>query len=46
MKRIERVKNLNRHMRLKTFDNELTITFINNLLRLVNELDFENRKNY
>lgn len=33
-------------MRLKTFDNELTITFINNLLRLVNELDFENRKNY
>ena len=33
-------------MRLKHFDNEVTITFIHNLLRLTNELEYENLKNF
>lgn len=32
-------------MRLKNFDNELTITFIHNLLKFVSEIEYENLTN-
>lgn len=38
LKKIEKIKNRNKEMRTKNFDNELTITALYNMLRLLNEM--------
>lgn len=41
IKRLERIKNSNKMMRVKLFDNELTITAVYNLIRYLNEVNEE-----
>ena len=41
LKRIEKIKNQSKEMRQEFFDNELTITALYNMLRLLNEMNRE-----
>ena len=39
IKRLQKIKNTNKLMRVKLFDNELTVTAVYNLIRYLNEVN-------
>lgn len=43
LKRLEKIKNINKNMRSEIYDNELTITALYNHIKLIHEMTDENK---